>query len=78
MALYIKMFAWSYSIIVPNFKFVSQSARFGQNFTPTTPTTIGPNDTLSAAGSMSSQAARAVRIAALEVHTQAAPARMLL
>ena len=40
--------------------------------------TIGPNDTISAAGSMSSQAARAVRIAALEVHTQAAPARMLL
>ena len=27
---------------------------------------------------MSSKAARAVRIAALEVHTQAAPARMLL
>ena len=40
--------------------------------------TIGPNDTVSAAGTMSSQAARAVRIAALEVHTQAAPARMLL
>ena len=40
--------------------------------------TIGPNDTISAAGSMSSQAARAVRIAALEVHTQAAPARILL
>ena len=40
MALYLKMFVKSYSIIVPNFKFVSQSARFGQNFTPTTPTTI--------------------------------------
>ena len=38
MALHLKMFVRSYSIIVPNFKFVSQSARFGQNFTPTTPT----------------------------------------
>ena len=38
MALYLKMFVWSYSITVPNFKFVSQSARLGQNFTPTTPT----------------------------------------
>ena len=28
MALYLKMFVWSYSIIVPNFKYVSQSARF--------------------------------------------------
>ena len=35
--IYLKMFVWSYSIIVPNFKFVSQSAQFGQNFTPTTP-----------------------------------------
>ena len=42
MALYLKMFVRSYSIIVPNFKFVSQSAQFGQNFTPTTPTrTVG-------------------------------------
>ena len=38
MALFLKMFVRSYSITVPNFKFVSQSARFGQNFTPTTPT----------------------------------------
>ena len=38
MALFLKMFVMSYSITVPNFKFVSQSARFGQNFTPTTPT----------------------------------------
>ena len=28
MALYLKMFVWSYAIIVPNFKIVSQSARF--------------------------------------------------
>ena len=40
MALYLKMFVRSYSIIVLNFKFVSQSARFGQNFTPTTPTMV--------------------------------------
>ena len=38
MVLFLKMFARSYSIIVPNSKFVSQSARFGQNFTATTPT----------------------------------------
>ena len=38
MALSLKMFVMSYSIIVPNFKFVSQSARFGQTFTATTPT----------------------------------------
>ena len=40
MALYLKMFVRSYSIIVPNFKFVSQSAQFGQNLTPTTPTIL--------------------------------------
>ena len=39
MALHLKMLVRSYSIIVPNFNFVSQSARFGQNLTPTTPTT---------------------------------------
>ena len=38
MALFLKMFVRSYSVTVPNFKFVSQGARFGQNFTPTTPT----------------------------------------
>ena len=32
------LFLRSYSIVVSNFKFVSQSARFGQNFTATTPT----------------------------------------
>ena len=41
MALFLKVFVRSYSITVPNFKFVSQSARFGINFTPTTPTIYG-------------------------------------
>ena len=40
MALFLKMFVRSYSITVSNFKFASQSARFGQNFMPTTPTNL--------------------------------------
>ena len=42
MALFLKMFVRSYSITVPKFKFVSQSARFGKNFTPSTTTISTP------------------------------------
>ena len=37
MALYLKIFVRPYSIIVPNFKFLSQSARFPQILTDSSP-----------------------------------------